>query len=199
MAAAADTPAGEDVSTFPARLRLATADAHRRLEDSVGFTPDAVPREKVLGFLEGMYGFLRPWEAWVASSGVDPHVFAPRCRLELLENDLRELGSNPTELPRYDGGFGAQSAPAVYGSAYVIEGSTLGGRLIARWLDGAEWLPSGGLGYFTANGRDTGYMWRAFQHELGERARHDGEEGIVAAARATFERLQGWLGRQKEP
>ena len=79
------------------------------------------------------------------------------------------------------------------GSLYVIEGSTLGGQLIRRWLGEAPWQPAGGFAYFNAYGGDVSRMWRSFQERLLSFASIARVDEIVRAANMTFEGLHGWL------
>lgn len=81
---------------------------------------------------------------------------------------------------------------AVFGSLYVIEGSTLGGQVISRRI--AERLalePATGAAFFHGHGKATGRRWQEFQRELADAAPRDVESVRRAceAACGTFDAL----------
>ena len=54
-------------------------------------------------------------------------------------------------------------APSLAGALYVIEGSALGGRVIARYLQDSLGLDARrGAGFFNAKGSDIGQYWRRY-------------------------------------
>jgi heme oxygenase len=101
-----------------------------------------------------------------------------RPRASLIESDLRALGlPMPSPLPFAP----PETAAAAYGMAYVIEGSRLGGGLLARQI--GEGLP---VAYLSAT--HLAGEWRGFLAELDAQADGPGWiERAAAAARATFE------------
>ena len=119
----------------------------------------------------------------------------PRRRLALIEQDLRALGINENAIRAIDPCAAAaclgDNPDTALGSAYVLEGSTLGGRVITQHLSKASWCPSGGLQYFNPYGDETGSNWQALLRHL---ATATGDtDRIVAGALRTFEILQDWL------
>jgi heme oxygenase (biliverdin-IX-beta and delta-forming) len=120
-----------------------------------------------------------------------------RSRLRHLRHDLRTLGVSDAEISSVSLCSDAHSLTAnearALGSFYVLEGSTLGGQLIARHLSSAHWLPAEGLSYFSPYGSRTGEMWRSFRRWLEVQAQQHAADDIVAGARATFIVLQKWL------
>jgi hypothetical protein len=82
------------------------------------------------------------------------------------------------------------------GSLYVMEGSTLGGRLISRALSEVSWLPPGGVVYFNPCGSRTAAMWRNFQNELTAHSSPAADPLIEAGALDTFAVLHGWLSQR---
>lgn len=184
----------DETASFPERLRDATRDAHRRLEDAVGIARETVERDRIVRFLQRMRAVHAAWEPWAARSALDPAFLARRRKLHLIDEDLAALGAgDPARLPVCPRWPGPASLDRVAGSMYVLEGSTLGGRVIGRWIGAAEWRPSKGLHYFDCYGSDTGAMWRETRAKLAEVAAFDREERIILAARETFDRLHGWF------
>lgn len=137
----------------------------------------------------------------IVESVVDPYIpdlcasgWQWRPRSPLLEGDLRNLlGADPGYDAADDwstGSLVADGRAGAVGVLYVVEGSALGGRVLARWIQSR-------LGYdgvfgassFLPYGPDPGDRWRAFGvlAERTARAWPDQLAAMVAAARATFE------------
>lgn len=150
--------------------------------------------------IKRFYGFWVDWQPHVAELLRDEALLEPRRRLYLLEADLAALGFSVDEvgaLPRCPLPALRDAAEAL-GSLYVMEGSTLGGRVIERHVE--RYLGLGGqsgCAYFAGYGAGTGAMWRAFLARLdaepAERA-----ERIGNGASATFECLAEWFNLDLE-
>lgn len=139
-----------------------------------------------------MYGFHRVWEPAVADALADATFFDQRRKLTLLADDLAGLGiQEPLDkLPTPPEAFRFGSEAAALGSLYVLEGSMLGGKLIARHV--AAQLGHMPL-YHDAYGSRTGAMWREFQARLQTRVRLCEHDDVIGAAKDTFSRLRSWL------
>jgi heme oxygenase len=174
-----------------AALRAATEAAHLRLHHLPAFHALAEGRLTRGGYaalLRRMLSFHAGLEARLGEApplddfGID---LAERRRTHLLRDDLWFLGASadaePIELPAFG------SAAAAMGGLYVAEGSTLGGRGLARALDAL--LPPGAEGrrFLLGHGAEHGPMWRSFCAAL-ERcgATEGGLAGMVEGAHRTF-------------
>jgi heme oxygenase len=99
---------------------------------------------------------------------------------------------------------------------YVIEGATLGGRIITRQLQTQLGLkPESGGAFFDGYGAQTGPYWKAFctmltnnadqddghsDNHCGDRSANESRQGtIVAGANRTFEALTHWLFPDSPP
>ena len=185
---------GEEPSTnvLHGALRNATADVHARLHEHSGLAAVAAGRIDAAGYrrlLLRLYGFYLPFEA---AAGLDP------LRSGWLASDLAVLDTPQWQfaeagfcsaLPRLD------SAEAVLGAMYVVEGSALGGRGLARHL--ADLTGAGSLAgrrFFASDGADTGRAWRAFADRLRLVPHNPAiQRTVVAAAVATFCCFETWL------
>ena len=134
------------------------------------------------------------WEPAVAGALRDPAFVDPRRKLDLLADDISRLSEG---TPRLDGlpcprePFAFATAAEALGSMYVVEGSMLGGKLIARHVvTTIGHVPA----YHDAYGARTGAMWRAFQARLAGDLAAPQAEAAIAAARLTFLRLRQWIG-----
>jgi heme oxygenase len=83
----------------------------------------------------------------------------------------------------------------ILGSMYVLEGSTLGGQIIARhFRRHVAGLEDGrGCSFFECYGPDVGTRWREFQGVLRAHSSPSADDTMVAAAGETFVLLQSWL------
>ena len=155
--------------------------------------------ERYGAILCGFDAFMRPWETAVRRAlpaRLQPW-FDARRRAPLLRADLVHLGlKTPTPLEQR----GAQAVAALpleslaqaLGAMYVIEGSALGGQVIAPRLQRVLGLAAGrGASYFHGFGDQAGPMWRQFREtavaELGDEPA--AVRSACAAAAACFDAL----------
>jgi heme oxygenase len=143
--------------------------------------------------LTRLYGFWVGWQPQIAHLMVDETLLAPRRRLHLLAADLGALGVTGdalAHLPRCPPIL-LPDGMAALGSLYVVEGSTLGGRVILKNVQ-RRLGPSVACAYFHGYGANTGAMWLNFLARLNA-ARLCDSAKIGQGALATFERLASWL------
>lgn len=184
------------------RLRQATADAHNALETSLDLLREPPEKRRFVALLRRFYGFHAAWEPAVYANERLGTFMASRSRLRALRQDLHSLGvtDDPRRLPRCHEAAGLVGADAgLIGSAYVMEGSTLGGQVLMRRLAQAAWAPTGGVAYFNPYGARTGEMWRAFRAWARTAAEPLDPQAIEDAAVRTFRLLQDWLCEEKTP
>ena len=181
------------------RLRKETRSRHVRLERDMGLTPYTVTRMNIVRLLGQFHRFYSSWESWIEASPVDRDFFDPRRKLHLIGHDLAALG---LAVPRTDHAeridLGSPSLERAFGSLYVVEGSTLGGQVINRWLEHSPWVPERGLSYFASYGRDVGVMWRRFQTMIGDRVPVSAHDEVVAGAVTTFDQMYFCLCGKEE-
>jgi len=185
------------LSSLALALRAATTDAHRRLERDLDLLAPPLSQQRFTALLMRFWGFHAVWEPTLLKQPGLRGLMADRVRLGLIETDLRALGlghANIQALPLCAGAADlAASTEQGLGSLYVLEGSTMGGRLISRALAQAAWLPAYGLRYFDPYGRGTGVMWRQFQAVLNAAASPEADRLALTAAVNTFDVLHQWL------
>ena len=87
---------------FRGRLRLATRDAHLRLEDAVDFDGRITSLEAYRGFIEDFYRLVRPLEAMLGGLDLSmlPIDYPSRRKLPWIEADLKDLGHTDETLAR---------------------------------------------------------------------------------------------------
>lgn len=155
-------------------------------------------------YLTAMLGFHAPVEELLA---VDPALEAAgfaaltRRKSHLLARDLRCVAPSANATPRCSALPVSTSTSHRLGIAYVIEGSTLGGKFILAHLpSGLASLRGIATAFLAGYGVDTGARWRSFGAVV-ERiiVTADAEAEAVAGARETFARLIAWLARFEQP
>ncbi|HWT72560.1 MAG TPA: biliverdin-producing heme oxygenase, partial [Oxalicibacterium sp.] len=148
-------------------------------------------------FIEAMWGWLSPFEnaLWQAEWPADLQAGLRDNKQEWLRRDLSTAGLSEAEiaaLPLAPCALDLRTPAARFGIAYVLEGSQLGGQVLAKRLKPAlaPWPACWLEGY----GQDVSVRWRSFLASL---ERHvDNGSSIAAAsdaARQTFESLQSWF------
>jgi heme oxygenase (biliverdin-IX-beta and delta-forming) len=173
-------------------LRSATSKPHERLHQHGGLAAVAagtIDRSAYTALLARLYGFHHSFE--LAAQTIPE-------RTRWLEFDLAALGLDAATLlglPRCTC-FPALSSPDyLLGASYVVEGSALGGRGLARQLDGL--LGTGmiaGRRFFSGHGTETGEVWRSYLARLSSASTATASRAaIVAGAVATFTIFEQWL------
>jgi heme oxygenase len=185
-----------------ARLRAGTRDAHACIETVPALerllAPDLGTAEYV-AVLQHMHGFLaavEPRSSGALADYADAASLLDGHRLHALAEDLDwfEAASEPLiGAPEFAG------PAAALGALYVIEGSGLGGRVIARHLAANLGVTPGKGGSFyggpTADGARL--RWQRVCALLDAAEPRDGRAGeddtAVAGALATFRSLDRWM------
>jgi heme oxygenase len=186
------------------RLKLATSACHAALEDQLPLMRSDLSREEYRQFVGRFFGFYAPLEAQLMASNhwqLLEFDYAARQKTPRLEQDLLALGGSAAELaatPRCTNLPDLTAPEQLLGCLYVIEGATLGGRIITRQLQTQLGLsPESGGAFFDGYGAQTGPHWKAFCTMLANHADAHADESrqgaIVAGANRTFETLTHWL------
>jgi len=173
-------------------LRATTREIHERLHGHSGLGAVAsgtIDRGAYTALLSRLYGFHQPFEVAVR--------LVPE-RTRWLESDLAALGVDAemqAAVARCTGFPAIVSPDYLLGARYVVEGSALGGRGLARQLD--PLLGTGnpqGRRFFSGHGADTGNAWRTYLARLAEApAAATSRATIIAGATATFAIFEQWL------
>jgi heme oxygenase len=189
--------------TLLEKLRTETRPAHDSIEQAMDLENRMVSLEAYRSVLERFYGFHAGWEDRAASTFSEPDFFDPRRKTALLAKDLLALGLSEEEitgLPLCEPMAPSGTRSEVLGTMYVMEGSTLGGTIIARLMEDRFGLTAEtGCAYFRSYGPGVGQMWRDFRAKLDAEAHPDRDATVVASASLTFRRMQDWVcGRTPE-
>ncbi|WP_298233297.1 biliverdin-producing heme oxygenase [uncultured Azohydromonas sp.] len=183
----------DESTTVLGALRQACAERHQAIEALLKLD-QALDREHYARVLTGFGAFVPYWEArlrprlpWRLQGWFDD-----RSRLLLLQRDLAALGLAPAPVADPVADLDLPDRAALFGSMYVLEGSALGGKLIARRVH-AQWGmgPDNGAAYFHGWGPHTGALWADFRERLAHEVGTSEQEirSACAAAIATFDAL----------
>ena len=184
------------------RLRQQTADIHAATEDLalmralLAKEASVADYRRYLSALHGVYLATEP-ALYGAVSPALLYRLGVRPKLPALQQDLAALGAGPA-LPaagwtrRLRAAVGDE--PAALGGLYVLEGATLGGRVIARRLR-QSWgsRPELPFAFLEFGGEHLGSQWRRFGDALEAWAvAHSGvDEAIIDGAIAVFQAMHG--------
>ncbi len=141
------------------RLRESTRAAHAQAEASLA--PLAQPDSPAgyAALLSVLWGFQAPLERWLGHQELPSAVgWSGRQRLGALAADLTDLGVSGASLPEAAGLPARAGAGAVWGTLYVAEGATLGGRVLRRRIEAR--LGPVPVRFLDGRGDRTQPMWR---------------------------------------
>jgi heme oxygenase len=207
-------------------LRDQTAPLHALTESLLGLPRAIRTTDDYIAWLGRFLGIYQPlehrmaefseWrEAGISPSGISPSgifpsgIFPPaRGHGECLAADLAALSVDPRVVPRAPHWSVPELAifPHAIGALYVMEGATLGGRLILRDLEPRIGpVIAGATSFFAGRGEMTGPLWRDFRRALDsfglEQPWH--RAAVVTGAERTFRAILAWfapfLGRDRRP
>lgn len=176
-------------------VKNATQDVHEEVEaillpalTSIHATGDYA------AILKMFYGYFHPVEKLIEQhlhTDLLPDL-ADRRKSSLLLEDLRRLGQSTDDLPLCTDLPTITNSAEAFGALYVLEGSTLGGKQIARMLAKNGAVPEGTTQFFSGYGEQTGSRWKSFLQAFNRQTDRD---TVAASANKTFYFLKGWMQR----
>lgn len=176
------------------QLRESTQAAHAQAEASLMplAQPDSLARYATL--LCVLWGFQAPLERWLGHQELPSAVGWPaRRRLGALAADLTDLRVNCASLPVATGLPAPAGPGAVWGTLYVTEGATLGGRVLRHHIEAR--LGPVPARFLDGHGDRTQPMWRDLGRlaDLYVRSRQ-GRRLARQAAIGAFAAFSTWAG-----
>lgn len=143
------------------------------------------------------YGYFQPLESSIQ------HYITPTRLPDIRErrtagavlHDLAAIGHDDEPLPLCESLPVIENTAQAFGALYVLEGSTLGGKMIAKMLlkNAALNITPGALSFFSGYKEETGSKWKAFLEALNKQ---EEPAQVVQAANETFYHLKGWMQQQ---
>jgi len=188
---------------FIKNLRQQTAESHQKLEDnylSRAILSPSVTQADYQKYLSGLYGLTIACEDQVFPkvNHIVPQI-EKRYKSGKIIEDLSFTGYSDLkidELPYYQYKF--STVAEALGIMYVLEGSSLGGRILYKHINEFLGLDlANGAAYFWGYGQETGPMWKSFISEVARYAAENGEgQQIIDSAVKTFTITDTWLSKQ---
>jgi heme oxygenase (biliverdin-IX-beta and delta-forming) len=186
------------------RLRHHTAGCHARAERAVNLQTSLSSLNGYSKLIKRFYGFYAPLE-----SALEHHtdkavelLLSARRKTGVLQADLRALGVMTPDLaaiercktlPRIE------TVAHVVGCLYVLEGATLGGRVVVPALENQLGITAGNGGAFFASYADhVDIMWLSFGRAAATCCdTAEGQNQALDAALATFECFIRWFRSER--
>ncbi len=183
------------------RLKSETRKYHDDLELSMMNVLADITIDGYIDLLCSLYGYYKPLEDMTAPllRTAKPQIeIDKRLKVPFLIRALRALHAADARRHRLATCSQLPSASTVedaLGIHYVLEGSTLGGQLIARHLRRIlPSLPDGAFDFFLPYGAEAGPMWRGFLQTLDDHCQTPAqEEAVVLSGITMFLSLKSWL------
>lgn len=187
----------KDSATHLDYVRQQTRIEHSKLDSlpiSLAITSDDVTITQYGNYLQLMYSVV---------SEIENHVYplleniiqdlAKRLKLGWIENDLQKLNIDvPQNAQVFK--FGSTNKSFALGIAYVIEGSTLGGRYMLKNITKNLALDQeNGASYFSGYDNLTGLRWKNFISDMESHLTLENREEVVSGARFAFQSIYDHL------
>jgi heme oxygenase len=161
-------------------------------------SPD-LTRDAYTDHLARLHGFYAAFEAQMGHvEGMAdwlPDLAERQVKTAWIEADLVALGAAPP-TDAEDCPLALDGVAEALGALYVVEGSTLGGRIIARMLERSIGVtPGDGADFYHSYGDERGARWTAYKAALdafGE-AHPEQMEAVIASAAQTFDAMERWM------
>jgi heme oxygenase len=186
------------------RLHHHTAGYHSRAERAVNWQTSLSSLDGYRKLISRFYGFYAPLESaleYYAGEAVEL-LFSARCKTRVLQADLRALGIMTPDLAaivRCKALPDIETVAHVIGCLYVLEGATLGGRVIAPGLEEQLGITAGNGGAFFASYADHVDAMRLSFSRAAEYCCDTAEsrDHAIHAAVATFECSIKWFRSER--
>jgi heme oxygenase len=182
------------------RLREETRQEHQSLEKKlIPYIKSINSNDSYARLLQMFYSYYQPVEKAINSQldELDIKDLHERRKSEAIEEDMSVLGVKKEDVP-------ADFAPEIdsklraLGALYVLEGSTLGGKVITEIIakNNPEFSHNA-FHFFNAYGEKTMEKWKSFQQSLDNYTEVQGNiDEIVTGAANTFSSLEHWVDQQ---
>ncbi len=178
------------------KLKEETKQNHQVLEKAlVGRLKAIRSPQEYANLLKLFYGYFGGLEVLI-NKAIDSTMLTDsvqRRKTQAIADDILTLSEDVPikatgdDLPRINDHLEA------LGALYVIEGSTLGGKIISKMMAQQLGLDKG-MSFFAGYGDKTERMWDTFKQALNSQAQNPEQEAVViAAANETFLKFGDWF------
>jgi heme oxygenase (biliverdin-IX-beta and delta-forming) len=175
-------------------LKEHTRDVHADLEKKLLSHIQVVgDPERYRSLLILMYGYYAAVENQLDSFKDELPDYHRRRKSNAILSDLQTLGYPTHSLPVCDDVPVIDSLPSALGAMYVLEGSTLGGKIISKMLLRQVPTLNGSINFFRGYDDETIEMWHKFKNHLSTTVSESNYKKAHTAAKETFLKFKNWL------
>lgn len=180
------------------KLKEHTSAVHLQLEQRLLAHIQSVDSpQQYASLLAMMYGYYAAIEKKLDEFHHVLPEYHIRRKSQSILNDLEGFNFPKATLSLCDDIPSIHSVPAALGVMYVLEGSTLGGKIISRMLK--KRLPSleGSTNFFDGYREETGVMWQRFREHLAHAVEESKQTETQKAAHETFLKFNNWIAKHE--
>lgn len=192
---------------FLQQIKEQTHESHKNLEKNLLLSyllSNQLDINIYLKILMKFYGFFAPLEKEINKfEEINVHLpdYPNRRKAKLLLNDISNINKESSSILQIDPCEdlpGISVASEAFGCLYVMEGSTLGGRMIYKSIEKQLQISNkNGASFFYGYGTETSEKWKSFQSGFSSFIEENPEEvhSTIRSAVDTFEKLKIWLNQ----
>ena len=177
-------------------LKTQTSVNHLLLEKKlVSFMKTIRTEADYARFLALFYGYFGALELSInkcLNASIIPD-YENRRKTEALKIDLKILNQEDLKLAASELLPVIENHLQSLGALYVIEGSTLGGKIISKMIKQQLKTEVMAFTFFTGYGDQSANMWNSFKHILNSITQPDQIGIIVESANVTFQKFSFWF------
>ncbi len=178
-------------------LKKETAERHSDVEKTLNpFIANIQSFDDYALLLKIFYGFFYPLQKNISQVLTDADLsdIHDRKLSSFIPEDLHAIGQPVSDLPI------CQALPTIvnkayaFGCLYVLEGSSLGGRVIKKWLQSNSFisLQDEQISFFDGYKDQTGAKWKLFLEALNLQEDID---NVINGANETFHLFENWINK----
>ncbi len=176
------------------KLRAETGELHKKLDTSLyPLIQGMKTPEEYAKLLQTFYAYFKPLEEkvykYIGDAELKDHN--ERRNTGYILKDLETINQS-TEIEPAKETPEINNTAAAFGALYVMEGSTLGGKIIAKTIaSNLGYTDTNALNFFSGYKEHTGPKWLTFIEALNNFAiSANDDETIIEAAKSSFQKLK---------
>jgi heme oxygenase len=179
------------------KLRETTKNNHQLLEKKLVQNIKSIRTKEQYSALLGLfYSFFGGMEIKI-NQEIDTEKltdYLQRRKAAALGEDLQQLNTQKPALAAGEEVPQITNHLQALGALYVMEGSTLGGKIISKMIRQQIGEPHmAGLSFFNGYGEQSEAMWHRFKAVIDQPLSPSDEEVVIKAANDTFIRFRHWF------
>ncbi|HEY0742734.1 MAG TPA: biliverdin-producing heme oxygenase [Chryseosolibacter sp.] len=172
------------------QTRLVHADLEKKLLTHIQGVKDTGRYTRLLVL---MYGYYAALEQQLDRFRQDLPDYNIRRKSQAILDDLDVLAYPTKQIPVCLDVPSIHSLPSALGAMYVLEGSTLGGKIISKMLLKQVPTLEGSTRFFQGYKEESMTMWQKFKEHLHSTVDESQQHETHFAAKETFVKFKKWL------